>query len=436
MGAAQDVIRSIAAEETTVREAVDAAIGRIEAGDAEVNAVVVRDFDRARLRADALDRARAGGRTGALLGLPMTVKESYDVAGLPTTWGFEEHRSFVAGRDARVVERLQAAGAVILGKTNVPPGLVDFQSSNPVYGATHNPRGHGRSSGGSSGGSAASVAAGFVTAEMGSDVGGSIRIPAAFCGVWGLKPTFDLVPRDGHSMPGTDGAHDLLSVAGPLAGSPEDLDLLLGVVANHPLPEPTRRDLRGLRVAVMAEHPHAPVAADVAATLRATADRLADAGAVVDDAPDLPDRAALGDLYLRMLTTVLSARMPDPDVEPIDVLTWFALLDDHARHRRRWEAFLGGEGAADVVLSPVFSRTAFPLDDAEVTTRVLDVDGRATPAHTQLAWAALATMTGMPAVALPAGDGTDGLPIGLQLVGPRFTDRDLLRIAALLGARR
>lgn len=430
MGAARDLIRSIAVGAISAVEATEAAIGRIEAGDGALNAVVVRDFDRARLRAAEVDEQREAGRVGALQGLPMTVKESFDVAGLRTTWGFEEHHDHIARSSSRVVQRLEAEGAVILGKTNVPPALSDFQSSNPVYGVTQNPRGHGRSPGGSSGGSAAAVAAGFVMAEVGSDIGGSIRIPSAFCGVWGVKPTFDVVPRDGHSMPGTNGHHDPLSVAGPIATGPDDLDVLLRVLADHPLDAPRRRDLAGVRVALMAEHPSAPVGADVAAALDATVARFEERGAEIEEAPSFPDLESMGSVYLRMLATIMTARMPNPEIEPVDVLTWFGLLDEHARIRRRFEAFMAD--GRDVVLMPVFSRTAFPVDDLDVMSRTLDVDGTTIPAVTQLAWAAPATMTGMPSVAFPAGAGGDGLPIGLQSMGPRFSDRILLDIARLL----
>lgn len=432
MGASGELIRSIAVGDQSVVEAVDAAMGRIEAGDADLNAVVVRDFDRARVRAARLDEERAAGRMGTLLGLPMTVKESFDVEGLVTTWGFEEHRGHVATRTARAVSRLEAEGAVILGKTNVPPGLMDFQSSNPVYGATHNPRGHGRSPGGSSGGSAAAVAAGFVTAELGSDIGGSIRIPSAFCGVWGLKPTFDVIPRVGHRIPGTDGHHDVLSVAGPIATSATDLDLLLRTMADHPLEPPVRRDLAGLRVAVMGEHPHAPIGSDVRTALDDIAGRFEERGARVDHDPSFPDLEAMGALYLQLLGAIMAARMPVPGVEPMGLDAWFALLDEHARIRRSWEACLAD--AHDLVLMPIFSRTAFPIDEDDVMTRVLDIDGAAVPAVTQLGWAGPATMSGMPSVAFPAGSGADGLPVGLQLMGPKFSDRELLNIADLITA--
>ncbi|MEO5938048.1 MAG: amidase family protein, partial [Sphingomonas sp.] len=203
---------AIRSGETNALLECEAAIARIEARDGPINAVVVRDFDRARHQAREADRRLAAGETGPLLGVPMTVKESFDVAGLPTTWGLEAARDFVPKDDAVSVKRLKAAGAVILGKTNVPPLLADLQSNNPIYGRTNNPHNHDRVAGGSSGGAAAALAAGMVPLELGSDIGGSIRVPAAFNGVWGHKPTFGALSREGHYFPGTDGAPGDLSV--------------------------------------------------------------------------------------------------------------------------------------------------------------------------------------------------------------------------------
>ena len=179
-----------------------------------INAVVVRDFDRARTAAKAADTALARGERGPLLGLPMTVKESNNVAGLPTTWGSPAFAGWTAETDAVAVARLRAAGAIILGKTNVPPFLADWQSNNPIYGRTRNPWSLDRSPGGSSGGAAAAVAAGMSPLELGSDIGGSIRVPAAFCGIFGHKPSYGLVPLRGHSPPGLDGGPIVLGVVG------------------------------------------------------------------------------------------------------------------------------------------------------------------------------------------------------------------------------
>ena len=187
-----------------------------------------------------LDARVADGFDAPLLGVAMTVKESFDIPGLPTTWGFPEHADHVPATPAIAVRKLRRAGAVIVGKTNVPPGLADIQAINPIHGRTVNPHDPARVSGGSSGGAAAALAAGFVPLEVGSDIGGSIRTPAAFCGVWGHKPTFRLLDDRGHFFPRTSDAALALSVIGPMARDADDLALLLDVLADAPPPRPAR----------------------------------------------------------------------------------------------------------------------------------------------------------------------------------------------------
>jgi amidase len=182
--AAAELVEALAKRRVSSRELVDSAIARIEALDSKINAVVVRDFDRARAAAAAADAALAEGERRPLLGVPITVKEQFGVAGLPTTWGNPKFKDWRPEVDALAVQRLKAAGAIILGKTNVPVALRDWQSYNDVYGTTNNPWDLSRSPGGSSGGSAAALAAGFVPLEFGSDIGGSLRAPAHFCGVF------------------------------------------------------------------------------------------------------------------------------------------------------------------------------------------------------------------------------------------------------------
>lgn len=431
-GQVQNLVTALANGEQSAVETVEAAIARIEAQDAEVNAVVVRDFDRAREQAARVGQLLARGHRAPLLGLPMTVKESINVAGLPTTWGLPEHAGYIAERDAEVVTRLKSAGAIILGKTNVPPLLSDLQSSNPVYGITHSPHRRGMSPGGSSGGSAAALAAGFVLAEVGSDIAGSIRTPAAFCGVWGMKPTYGVVPQAGHSYPGTDGFDPHLAVLGPMARSVGDLDLLLGVLASQPLPEPRRHDLRALRVAVLTEHPLAQCSAEMTQAVHTRAGRLEERGAYVDLDPQLPELEAMHRDYLRLLNTVMFRGLPPPGREAPTLVEWFDLLDRHAQTGRVWDELL--RQRYDVILAPVFGTTAFPIDEAGISSRTLTIDGREEPFAPQLAWAGLATYPGLPAVSFPTGLSADGMPIGLQLIGPRFGDRQLLRLAALLTA--
>jgi amidase len=181
------ILGALRTGDISASELTELFIRRIERYDGKLNAVVVRDFDRARQQARAVDQARARGETKPLLGLPITLKESINVEGLGTTCGVPEWKGFVSQHDAPAAARTRAAGAVLLGKTNVPPMLADWQSANPVFGRTHNPWDLGRTPGGSSGGGAAAIAAGLSALEVGSDIGGSIRVPAAFCGIYGHR---------------------------------------------------------------------------------------------------------------------------------------------------------------------------------------------------------------------------------------------------------
>src|SRR5262245_9413538 len=216
-----ELLRDLRSKKVSAVELYERAVDRIERVDGKINAVVVRDFDRARQAAKAADAARSRGDDRPLLGVPMTVKEATDVEGLKSTWGFPGFKDFVAKEDAVVVKRLKDAGAIVLGKTNVATFLADWQSNNPIYGRTNNPYDVTRTCGGSTGGAAA-VAAGMVPLEVGSDLGGSIRVPASFCGVYGHKPSFGIVPLRGFKPPPMpEGAGIPVTVLGPLAGSPK-----------------------------------------------------------------------------------------------------------------------------------------------------------------------------------------------------------------------
>jgi amidase len=302
---AGELVPALAGGQVSSRELVDAAIARIEALDPKINAVVVRDFDRARAAADAADAALARGERHPLLGLPMTVKEAFNVAGLPTTWGHVKFKDWRPDADALAVQRLKAAGAIILGKTNVPVDLGDWQSYNEVYGTTNNPWDFGRSPGGSSGGAAAAPSAGFVPLELGSDIGGSLRAPAHFCGVFSHKPSLDLVPQRGAGPPQTRAipARGDLAVAGPMARSATDLALELEVLAGPDelsdgigyklvLPPPRHDQLADFRVLAIDEHPLCQAAASVSAALDGLADRLAKLGCtVLRTSSKMPDLA-------------------------------------------------------------------------------------------------------------------------------------------------
>lgn len=436
---AGEIVEAVAAGRIGALELTEAAIARIETRDAAINAVVVRDFDRARAAARAADAALARGERKPLLGLPMTVKESHNVAGLPTNWGSPAFSGFVADTDSIGVSRLKAAGAVILGKTNVPPFLSDWQSNNPVYGRTNNPWDLGRSPGGSSGGGAAAVAAGMVPLEFGSDIGGSIRAPSAFCGLYGHKPSYDLIPSRGHSPPGFDPAPPPLAVLGPIARCAADLDLALDVLAGSPpersayrlaLPAPRHARLADHRVLVLDGLPGVALDDEVRGALLDLADRLEDVGAAVARESDLvPDLKLVQQVYLAILQTVMTRGAPGA-TSPTTGHEWLGLLDQQTFIQRQWARLFG---EFDVVLLPIFGAAAFPhIDEVTPGVTTLSVNGQPTPYFDQLAWAGPATLGGLPATAIPIGFTAGGLPIGAQVVGPFLEDRTTIGFAGLL----
>ncbi|HEY4440038.1 MAG TPA: amidase family protein, partial [Candidatus Elarobacter sp.] len=318
----RELAAALADRTVSARELLDETIARIERDDGAINAVVVRDFEAARATAGHADAALARGERRALLGIPMTVKESFNVAGLPTTWGFPWARDFRPGEDALPVEKLKAAGAVIAGKTNVPFGLADYQSYNDVYGTTNNPWDTARTPGGSSGGSAAAVAAGYVSLELGGDIGGSLRAPAHFCGVFSHKPSFGLLSGRGHQPPGVAaGAPSDLSVIGPLARSAADLALAIDILAGPndldaagyrlELPPPRCTQTRGARVLILDQHPEIATAASIRTMLDRVASELEREGALVArETPLLPDLARGARIFAALLFAAMAPRWP------------------------------------------------------------------------------------------------------------------------------
>jgi len=318
---ALDLAAAIKRRELSSVELTRMYIDRIERHDGAINAVVVRVFERALEDAAAADRALARGSDfGPLHGLPMTIKESYVLQGTPATWGIERYRDNIAGHDGLAVQRFRAAGAHFLGKTNVPVNLADFQSYNPIYGVINNPWNTWRTPGGSSGGSAAALAAGFSALDVGSDIGGSIRNPAHFCGVYGHKPTWGIVPQSGHELIANVPDSDL-SVCGPLARSAADLamalDVMAGPVAREAvgwrleLPQLRFHTLRGLRVAVWANDVLAPVSRETEERVMALADTFRKLGATVSEVarPDI-DLCKAHATYQSLLTAVISSAQP------------------------------------------------------------------------------------------------------------------------------
>ncbi|HEY5106736.1 MAG TPA: amidase family protein [Caulobacteraceae bacterium] len=434
---AGELAAALAARRVSALELFEAAVERIERLDGSINAVVVRDFGRAREAALAADAALARGGRQPLLGVPMTVKEAFNVAGLPTTWGTPSETPFIAPRDAVGVARLKAAGAVILGKTNVPPFLGDWQSDNPVYGRTNHPMDLGRTPGGSSGGGAAALAAGMVPLEFGSDIGGSIRVPSSFCGLFGHKPSYNLVPQRGHAPPGVEGDGVAINVVGPMARSVDDLILALGVLAGPAgdeavgyrvqLPAPRHERLADFRVLVV-DHALAALDSEIRDALHGFADRVESTGAKVSrSSPLVPDLAASQGVYSTILGAVMSRGGP-PMGEPLSAHGWMDALDAQIAFRRRWaELFV----TFDVVLAPAFGVVAFPHDQRPFSERVHVINGESTPYGAQIAWPAMASLANLPATAIPIARTRAGLPIGIQIIGPYLEDRTTLAFAGL-----
>lgn len=433
------IVEALAARRVGALELCDEAIARIIRRDASINAVVVRDFERAREQARGADRRLADGERAPLLGLPMTVKESFNVAGLATHWGVPYFAEFRPARDAVMVGRLKAAGAVILGKTNVPTALADWQTVNPIHGRTVNPIDPARTPGGSSGGSAATLAARMVPLELGSDIGGSIRVPAAFCGVFGHKPSLHLLPARGHDFPAHPGAPDMLAVVGPMARCVADLQRALQVLAGPDVEEATayrlalpparRLEPRGLRVLLLTGHPLAVTAAEVRSAVKALADDLANAGAAVTDGSALlPDLAGAHATYLSMLNTIVT-RGPDA-VSPTTGHEWLACVDRRALLIAQWRQLFE---AFDVVLCPAFGTAPFEhVTEPVMDKRVLRIDGLDTPYGAQLAWSGIASVAGLPATSVPIARNPAGLPIGAQIIGPHNEDATPLAVAAMI----
>ena len=450
-------------------ELTDLYIRRIERHDGRLNAVVVRDFERARAQAKAADRARARGDNPPLLGLPITLKESINVAGLGTTCGVPDWKGYVSPHDAPAAARTRAAGAVLLGKTNVPPLLADWQSDNPIFGRTNNPWDVGRTPGGSSGGSAAALASGLTALEVGSDIGGSIRVPAVFCGIYGHRPSETLLPRSGQfPIPPLPNPAVVMGVQGPLARSPEDLELALSVLAGPDVGEdvawrvslpPARRDRLGdFRVAVLPPIPWLPVDDQIRAAQDDLVRRLAGLGCVVKEAqPEgLGDHREYHGFYRTLLAAVTGARI-DAETRRQRAAMFRAAGDDlslahargfegsagdyilwHARreqHRAAWRAFFRDW---DVLLAPAINVLAYPhiprawpADNSDLTL-TLSVNGQAVPYLHPLCYPAVSTVPGQPATAFPVGLSREGLPIGLQAIGPYLEDLTPIRFVARL----
>ncbi|MBV8188928.1 MAG: amidase [Alphaproteobacteria bacterium] len=455
--------RAIRNGRLSAREATEAHLARIDRLNGSINALVVVDREGALKAARAADRlaARKNGKRdaslGPLHGVPITIKEAFDVAGLHTTSSFAPLKDNVAKQDASLVGRLRAAGAVILGKTNVPELCMDFQTDSPLFGVTKNPWDAERGPGGSTGGGAAAVAARFSPLELGSDIGGSVRNPAHYNGIFSLKPSEWRVPGRGHvpDLPGKTRTVRWMGVFGPLARSVDDLELALRIIAGPdgteaeaaPVPiGPTPAVKMGdLRLAMIESNPLVTVSAATAAVVQATTKLLAKAGAKVkraepagldwqlawDDWSDLLQYEVLALLPLEEREPMFGgADSPDPSPRSraraarLDMAEFFAVLDRRDRLMRQCESFLDDH---DAWLMPVMPDAAFLRQPSHQPLRIDGVEHPYFLAGTSYNF--LANLTGQPAIVLPCGFSKEGLPIGLQLVGKRWGEAKLLGIA-------
>ena len=467
---ASDLCQAIQTKQVTAVAALEHFISRYETLNPALNAIVVPRFEEARERAQAADAALANGDLwGPLHGLPMTVKETYEVAGWPTTAGAKDLIDHLPKTTAPAVQRLIDAGAVLFGKTNTPLYAMDIQTYNKVYGTTNNPWDLKRTPGGSSGGSAAAVAAGLSFLEIGSDIGGSIRTPAHFCGVYGHKPSWNIIPLEGHipGPPGTKSEPDL-AVAGPLGRSAADLHLAIDILAGpsqrnaiawqFKLPAPRHKALADYRVAYWFDEEEHPIDSPIRQKYTEVLSTLEKAGVkTVQAIPDTFDKIRL--TYHRLLAGALGASIPAKDYDTMqrfrklyplikrsravpDLLDdyvkamvqshkdWMRTNEARAKLQARCDEFFA---EYDILLMPVAPVTAFEHSHkGNVLNRTLTINGRPHPYGDLMTWIGLATAAGLPATSAPIGQTAAGLPTNIQIIGPHLEDHTPIAFAGHL----
>jgi amidase len=429
--------------EISSRELTEELLARIDSVNPALNAVVELRCEAALQEATTADEAiTRGGDVGPLHGVPMTIKDSFNVAGLHTTWGNPAYKDFEADSDATVAQRLRQAGAIIVGKTNVAFMLSDFgQTANELFGVTNNPWDTTRTPGGSSGGTAAALSAGMTFLEYGSDLVGSIRIPASFCGVYGLKPSAGIVPLSGFQPPGSPaGPSDMMymSAVGPLGRSAHDLRTALSVTGG---PEgqvakayswalsPSRHTrLEDFRVGVVLDHEHAPVSSEVLTQLSDAVDALARAGAtVVEGWPDGVDPVRDYESFGFHVRLFFAFQQPGEDFATISQV----IEHEHRRMASRvaWNRYF--DDVADVFLCPVNFTPAFPHDSRPFEQRTITTPEGERPYNDQAFWVSHASLPGLPAVSAPIGRTPSGLPVGAQIMGSLYEDDTAITFAEL-----
>jgi amidase len=420
-------------------ELLDAQLARIERLNPHVNAVCTLSVDDARVRAAAADEATANGQSwGPLHGVSITVKDAIATAGIRTTGGSPELLDNMPQDDAEAVAAVKRAGAIVFGKTNLPLWSGDLQTFNEMFGTTNNPWDLSRVPGGSSGGAAAAVACGMTSFELGTDIGGSVRVPAAFCGVFGHKPSFGVIPTLGYIDEPSGGVTESdVNVFGPIARSADDLALLLSVLAG---PTPDRAvawhldlprpdvDVRSLRVATWFDEPSTPMDAEMVAVLDGVADRLVEAGVSVDRVvrPQIDFTKA----WLAGGWIIGAACNISDGERDVSHNAWLLADRERARRRLRWAEFFEG---VDVLLCPVTATPAFPhQQEGTWATRDFIVNDETVPYYSLEAWPAIIGSAYLPSTSAPVGHTRGGLPVGVQVVSPFLRDHRSIAVAGFI----
>ena len=463
---AHEILEKIKQGEVSSLEVLESFLAQVEKVNPKINAIVALDIERAKEKAKEADnKISLKSKLGPLHGLPMTIKDAFEVEGIVSTGGNPAWKDNIPKRNAEAVQRLVDAGAIIFGKTNVPFLSSDLQSFNKIYGTTNNPWDLERTPGGSSGGSAAALAAGMTPLELGSDIGGSIRVPAHFCGLYGHKPSYNIISEVGHMPPppGSILTGNGLSVAGPLARSPEDLEIALDVLVaaqeqdsqawKVKLPKARTKKIKELKIAVWPDEPYAEADDEITSLIKDTAEDLRHAGAKVETV-DLPiSFEEIDKIYSLLLNPLMLAGSPketfetlaklNESLDPNDVselakvargsvLKHADLVLVNAMRqsmRQKWREFFN---KFDVILCPTCITPAFKHNHNPVHERKLTINGKDDEYLRATLWAGPAVSAGLPSTNVPIGMSSNNLPISMQITGPYLEDKTCLEVAKVV----
>ena len=463
---AHEILEKIKQREVSSLEVLESFLAQVEKVNPKINAIVALDAERAKEKAiEADNKINLKSKLGPLHGLPMTIKDAFEVEGIVSTGGNPAWKDNIPKRNAEAVQRLVDAGAVIFGKTNVPFLSSDLQSFNKIYGTTNNPWDLERTPGGSSGGSAAALAAGMTPLELGSDIGGSIRVPAHFCGLYGHKPSYNIISEVGHMPPppGSILTGNGLSVAGPLARSPEDLEIALDVLVSAQeqdsqawkvkLPKARTKKIKELKIAVWPDEPYAEADNEITNLIKDTAKDLKHAGAKVETV-DLPiSFEEIDKIYSLLLNPLMLAGSPketfetlaklNESLDPNDVselakvargsvlkhADWVLVNALRQNMRQKWREFFN---KFDVILCPTCITPAFKHNHNPVHERKLTINGKDDEYLRATLWAGPAVSAGLPSTNVPIGMSSNNLPISMQITGPYLEDKTCLEVAKVV----